>query len=182
MRSDHAILHWQVRVSNGPPAWITLKQGSKAGEKFICQVQEDIGQLEETYASKEQVHLAAAHILQIFTNAWNTHAALAQLTSHSKSWWTEECSDLHKKIHSSRNAMQHHKQIRDSLYKQEAQENLSALTMGQIAYQTQCISDLASELLTTQSRLKGAVRKAKHIFFDEKISKLHSQQIWDAVP
>lgn len=58
----------------------------------------------------------------------------------------------------------------------------SLITMKEIQSCTEQLIQELDRLDTFAKQLKGAVRSAKRVYFDNKVKKLHKSRIWDVVP
>ncbi|CAA7267347.1 unnamed protein product [Cyclocybe aegerita] len=72
----------------------TIKPGSEAEKSFISDILRDLAAIPVAApATKEGVEALANAIATAFLDAWLAHLTESKPTKHSKSWWTDECSE-----------------------------------------------------------------------------------------
>ncbi|CAA7270784.1 unnamed protein product [Cyclocybe aegerita] len=94
--SDHVPICTDLDVSPEPPrsGRRTIKPGSEAEKSFISDILWDLAAIPVTApATKEGVEALADAIVTVFSDAWLVHSTESKPTKHSKSWWTDECSE-----------------------------------------------------------------------------------------
>ncbi|CAA7269045.1 unnamed protein product [Cyclocybe aegerita] len=94
--SDHIPICTDLDIGPEPPGsgCRTIKPGSEAEKSFISDILRDLAAIPVAApATKEGVEALADAIATAFSDAWLAHSTKSKPTKHSKSWWTDECSE-----------------------------------------------------------------------------------------
>ncbi|CAA7270835.1 unnamed protein product [Cyclocybe aegerita] len=94
--SDHVLICTDLDIGPEPPGsgQQTIKPGSEAEKSFILDILRDLAAIPVAApATKEGVEALADAIATAFSDAWLAHSTESKPTKHSKSWWTDECSE-----------------------------------------------------------------------------------------
>lgn len=180
--SDHCVLSWEVPIKHEFVHKITIKRGSKEGGRFIRGMRYTFSKLPRVYESREHVERVSAQIADDFQFFWWQLGSTPEPCKHSKSWWTQDCTVLHKKIRGIKGLMVSHKKQRGELYRIQKQHGDSPELLAAIQGHTQTIISAFDELIVTQKRFAATIKRAKRTFFDNQIQELHESRIWNVVP
>ncbi|KAI0767934.1 hypothetical protein BC629DRAFT_1251154, partial [Irpex lacteus] len=135
------------------------------------------------YTSREHVEKIGDWVGERLSDIWEEHATLPNVSKHSKSWWSRECSTRMKEVRTMH-------LLRKSLVKERKQWQARVVRAGQnfdvqwhqeVMRLTREIAACSMHIDRANKRLKGAVRRAKRNFFDEVIAKTHASRVWDLV-
>ncbi|GJE97290.1 hypothetical protein PsYK624_135060 [Phanerochaete sordida] len=184
-RSDHCVLTWTIPVQATPQPRRTIKRGSPQGAAFVSACQDVLADLPddyEAYASAADVETAALHIHDGFRRAWEAHSSLSNPTARSKSWWTDECTTLHVAFRECQKRMRALKRQRDEVYDRIRRDGESVAALESVQLLTESILAELRESGRLNGAKRGAMRRAKRVFFDAQIERLHRSRIWDVVP
>ncbi|CAA7269043.1 unnamed protein product [Cyclocybe aegerita] len=94
--SDHVPICTDLDIGPEPPGSgrRVIKPGSEAEKSFISDILRDLAAIPVAApATKEGVEALADAIATAFSDAWFAHSTESKPTKHSKSWWTDECSE-----------------------------------------------------------------------------------------
>ncbi|CAA7271389.1 unnamed protein product [Cyclocybe aegerita] len=94
--SDHVPICTDLDIGPEPPGsgLRAIKPGSEAEKSFISDILQDLATIPVAApATKEGVEGLADAIATAFSDTWLAHSTKSKPTKHSKSWWTDECSE-----------------------------------------------------------------------------------------
>lgn len=98
VRSDHAVLKWEVPVDDYPTGRPTIQRGSEEGDEYIKSCRSLLRALPTEYTSKEHVEGIGNWLGAKLEELWNRYATVPKRCKHSKSWWSRECSARMKEV------------------------------------------------------------------------------------
>ena len=138
------------------------------------------------YPIKQSVEDMGNIVETIFLTSWNKFASVPDVSNHSKSWWNAECSKCIKHVrfmtnrfHANKLQLQRNRERRRHHHANSivSYDDLLAEQLGL----KKTITHLQTEVKVATNKLRGAVRRVKHLFFNGIIAKTHSSRIWDQV-
>ncbi|CAA7270636.1 unnamed protein product [Cyclocybe aegerita] len=94
--SDHVPICTDLDIGPKPPGSVrrTIKPRSEAKKSFISDILWDLVAIPVAApATKEGIEALADAITTAFSDAWLAHTTESKPTKHSKSWWTDKCSE-----------------------------------------------------------------------------------------
>ncbi|CAA7271383.1 unnamed protein product [Cyclocybe aegerita] len=94
--SDHVPICADLDIGPEPPGSgrRTIKPRGEAEKSFISDILRDLAAIPVAApATKEGVEGLADAIATAFSDTWLAHSTKSKPTKHSKSWWTDECSE-----------------------------------------------------------------------------------------
>lgn len=177
--SDHSPIWWDVVIDHTFTMKKTIKQGSKAGEKFIRSARHLIGQLPTQYENKDQVENVTTALFNGLHDLWDRIATYPNFHRDSKSWWNENCMTINRQIVQRKKDI---KALRTQV--QHLRRNTTDNPIDTAYKLKEChqkVTKLVTEQLEGCRALTKASRLAKKEYYDYQIQKLHDSRIWDVV-
>lgn len=92
VRSDHAVLRWELPLQADANCVPSVRRGSEEGKAYVAMCRSIVNALPLEYTSREHVEGLGNWLGDRLRNAWAQHATPPKPTTHSRSWWTRECT------------------------------------------------------------------------------------------
>ena len=190
MNSDHSPVFFKLNIETYIPRKPRLKRGTKEAVDFVEHVRKAIDTAMPKnmagYPTRQSVEDMGNIIESIFLTSWNKFASVPDVSNHSKSWWNAECSKCIKHVrfmtnrfHANKLQLQRNRE-RCRHHHANSVTSYDDLLAEQLGLE-KTITHLQTEVKVATNKLRGAVRRAKRLFFDGIIAKTHSSRIWDQV-
>jgi ribonuclease HI len=183
VRSDHAVLRWEVPLQVAAKAVPNVKRGSEEGEAYVRQCRAVLNALPLEFSSREHVEGVGQWVSGRWKSAWDQHASLPVASTHSRSWWSRECTTRMKELRNLR--LQRKELVAERRRWQsrvvQAGIGFDLAWVREVTRLTQEVAAITAHIDRAGRRLKGAVRRAKRVFFDETIARTQPSRVWDLV-
>lgn len=181
-QSDHAVLTWTMPFQQEldmSPRITKVSEASYAYCLAVSKVLQGLNHFE--YTSREDVENAGEVLQRHLDRCYDDHAAAPKPSAKSKSWWSGECTTAHKTVRALRYT------LRD-LCRQRRVHAASHPRLPNAHGPDPVYERISDTIRATQAQIdsalahtRAAVRRAKRDYYDSKLSKLESWQIWDPV-
>ena len=190
MNSDHSPVFFELDIETYIPKKPHLKYGTKKAVDFVDHVHKALGsavpKMMAGYPTRQSVEDMENAIENIFLTSWNKFASVPDMSTHSKFWWNAECSKCIKQVRFTTNRFYANKlQLQRNREQHRHHHANSIVSYNDLLAEQldleKTITHLQTEVKSVTNKLRGAVRRAKHLFFDRIIVKTHSSCIWDQV-
>ncbi|CCM06900.1 uncharacterized protein FIBRA_09210 [Fibroporia radiculosa] len=174
-RSDHAVLKWNLAIDVNPTRDPRIPRTGTAAQKYLNAVAVELHAYQPVLQSKEDVVEAAAHLQQILSTHWASHATPPKISARSRTWWNRRCQRAAQRVRDATTTVDNARVQYRTLRSSHGSFDASTAAQGVV------IRAAVSDLHNRRGDLKKATRAAKRGFFDACIKRANPKLILDFV-